>query len=277
MPVGQVDEVVEVAAHRPLGLVVRGDLPAGQVRGGLRQEVLLDQLGHLELVLHALPAAGLRLLLPDQLGHAHGGGGLGGQVLQQLAVVRRVLLLGQPRSQVQHADQLALGHQGDHQAQAHRAHVLQGRRVQLQLFHVHRPRGALQVREQGVVRCDVERRSLRPLRRRGRTGRLYGRLPVGPTAAPSHSRQDGCHSASCIQRSAFGNRYGSRHGGGNCHGCTGQPAPHETSPPAARSHRDAWAGCIVSRTTSRRWTLRSSRSTSSRSRDVKDSSVRVAS
>ena len=43
--VGQVDEVVEVAADLARRPVVGGDVPAGQARAAPRQEVLLDQLG----------------------------------------------------------------------------------------------------------------------------------------------------------------------------------------------------------------------------------------
>ncbi len=81
----------------------------------LGQEVLLDQLGDLHLLLVAFPLAGLDLLLLDQLRDPQRRSGLPGEVLQQLAVIRGVLLFGQPRTQVEQPDELPLGHQRDHQ------------------------------------------------------------------------------------------------------------------------------------------------------------------
>ena len=54
------------------------------------------------------PGRGLGLLLADQLATRSGRRGVRGQVVEQLAVVGGVVLLGQPRAEVQHADQLAL-------------------------------------------------------------------------------------------------------------------------------------------------------------------------
>ncbi len=63
LPVGQLEEVVEVAADLAGRLVVRGDLPAGQVGQLAREEVLLDQRRDLELLLDPLARPRLRRLL----------------------------------------------------------------------------------------------------------------------------------------------------------------------------------------------------------------------
>jgi hypothetical protein len=62
-------------------------VPAGQVGQLVGQELLLDELGDLQLLLHPLPLADLGLLLADQLGDPDGGRGVRGQVVEQLAVV----------------------------------------------------------------------------------------------------------------------------------------------------------------------------------------------
>ena len=58
--VGEVDEVVEVAADRARRPVERGDLPAGELGQLLRQEVLLDQLRDLRAPARAGRARGSR-------------------------------------------------------------------------------------------------------------------------------------------------------------------------------------------------------------------------
>ena len=55
--------------------------------------MLLDELRDRELLLHALPLAGLGLLLADELGHAQRGSSLAGKVVQQASVVGGVFLL----------------------------------------------------------------------------------------------------------------------------------------------------------------------------------------
>ena len=110
-PLAEVDEVVEVAADDPRRAVVRGDLPLREVRQLARQELLLDELRDLELLLVALALGGLGRLLADELRDADGGRGLGGERREQPAVVGRVVLLRQPRAEVERPDELALGHQ----------------------------------------------------------------------------------------------------------------------------------------------------------------------
>ena len=106
---GHLDEVVEVATDGPGRTVVRGDLPLRQVRQLARQELLLDEGRDPHLLLEALALGGLVRLLADELGDADGRRGLGGEGRQEAAVVRRVLLLGQPGAEVEGPDQLALG------------------------------------------------------------------------------------------------------------------------------------------------------------------------
>ena len=78
-PVGELDEVVEVAADDARRAVVRGDLPLREIRQLARQELLLDQLGDAQLLLDPLALGGLGRLLADQLGDADRGRGLRGE------------------------------------------------------------------------------------------------------------------------------------------------------------------------------------------------------
>ena len=134
------DEVVEVAADLARRPVVRVDLPARQVRQRARQEVLLDQLRDLQLLLQALAAADLDLLLAHELADAHGRGGLGGEALEQPAIVARVVLVREPRAEVQEADQLALGHQRHDQLDTGAPQLAQRGRVELESLDVDRAR-----------------------------------------------------------------------------------------------------------------------------------------
>ena len=80
--VGQVDEVVEIAADRLGRLPVGRHFPACQVRQLLGQEGLLDDAGDAQLLFQPLTGLRLDLLLADELRHAHGRRGLGRQVAQ---------------------------------------------------------------------------------------------------------------------------------------------------------------------------------------------------
>jgi len=96
-----VDEVVKVAAHSAGRAVQGGQGPTWQLRHLSRQEVLLDQASDLELVLDALTGADLQFLLAHQLPDPHRRSRLGGQILEQLAVVGGIILLRQTRSEVE--------------------------------------------------------------------------------------------------------------------------------------------------------------------------------
>ena len=135
LAVGQLEEVVEVAADLAGRPVVRGDVPAGQVGQLLRQELLLDQPGDVQLLLDPLAGEGLGLLLADQLRHADGRGGVGRQVLEQPAVVGGVLPLRPARAQAQHADQLARRHQRHDETDAGLPQGPDARRVQGDAVH----------------------------------------------------------------------------------------------------------------------------------------------
>ena len=158
--VGQVDEVVEVAADRLGRLPVGRHLPARQLGQFLRQQGLLDDAGDAQLLLQPLTGLRLDLLLADELRHAHGRRGLGRQVTEELAVVGRVLLFAPPRPQVEQADQLALADQRRDQLDPGLAQRTQGGRIQLQPLQVHRTPGAQQVRAQRVVRREIQRQDL---------------------------------------------------------------------------------------------------------------------
>ena len=86
-----------------------------------RQQRLLDQPRHAQFLLQALALLDFCLLLLHQLRHAHGRRRLRGQRVEQRAVVAGVVLLAQPRAQVQQADQVALAQQRHDQLHAARS------------------------------------------------------------------------------------------------------------------------------------------------------------
>src|SRR6266511_3850647 len=197
LPAGQFDEVVEVSADRSSRLVVGGHLPAGQVGQLAGQELLLDELGDLEFLLDPLALAQLDLLLAHELRHPDGRGGMRGQVVEELAVVVRVVLLAAARPEAQQADQLALAHQRYGQARALGAQRRERRGVQFEPVQVDGAVPAGEVGEQGIVGGDVQLHhrglgpgSVRCARRigdrRSRVGRPCGerRAPPAPTSAP---------------------------------------------------------------------------------------------
>src|SRR5215213_8124790 len=147
----EIQEVVEIAAHLAGGLVVGRYLVAGSVGYVLGEEGLLDQARDPELLLDALAFLGLLLLLADELGYLHGRRGLGGQVVQQLPVVSRVLLLGEARPQVEEPDQLALAHQRHDHLDVGFFHGPQGGRIEVELVDLYHPRGAGEVSHDGIV------------------------------------------------------------------------------------------------------------------------------
>ena len=253
LPLGQRDDVVEVAADLARGPVVGRHLPARELGQLLGEEVLLDQLGDLELLLEALARGRLGLLLAHELADPQRRRGLGGEVVEQLAVVGGVLLLGQPRAEVEDADQLALADERDRELDAGGLELGERGRVELERLDVDRPARALQVGEQRVVGRDVDRRGLLP--GRGRDGRLRGLLlGSAPQAAPEGAGQAG-HLRVLSTGHPSGNRYGARAG--------------------ARGRR--CAGCTVSRTAACNARPTASRSTSSRRRAPNASSVCAAS
>ena len=99
----------------------------------------------------------------DQLADPQGRRRLGGQVVEQLAVVGGVLLLRAARTEVEHADQLALADQRHGQLDAGRLHGAAAPGVQLERLDVDRTGRALQVGQQRVVRARC--RPVRPRRR----------------------------------------------------------------------------------------------------------------
>ena len=212
-PAGHLDEVVEVAADSPRRTVVGRDLPFGQVRQLARQELLLDQGGDPHLLLQALAFGGFLGLLANELGDADRRRGLGGERRQQAAIVRRVVLLGQARPQIERPDQLALGDQRHDQCHAGRPKVRHGRRVQFELRELDRTGGSLEVGEERIGLGDVhgDRIGLggtRGGRRRwsGRRGGV-GRMVVSTEEAADRAGQC-CHLVPHAGGWASGNRYG---------------------------------------------------------------------
>ena len=153
----EVDEVVEVAADDPGRAVVRGDLPLREVGQLARQELLLDELRDLELLLVALALGGLGGLLADELRDTDGGRGLGGERRQQPAIVGRVVLLRQPRAEVECPDELALGHQRHDERDAAASQLVERRGRELEAREVDRTGCGLEVGEERIGLRDLHR------------------------------------------------------------------------------------------------------------------------
>ena len=157
--VGQLDEVVEVPAHRTRGTVERRDLPVRELRQLARQELLLDERCDPHLLLVALARLHLRGLLLDELGDAHGRRRLCSEAGQEPPVVGGVLLLGQAWPEIERADQLALAHQRDDKGDAGGPKVADCLGVQVEPGDVDRTRRGLEIGEERVVRRDLDLRA----------------------------------------------------------------------------------------------------------------------
>src|SRR5215208_6658216 len=151
LAVVELQEVVEVAAYLASGLVVSRKLVAGQIRHMFGEKGLLHQARDPELLLDALALLGLLLLLADELGYLHSRCCLGSQVVEELPVVGRVLLLGEARPQVEKPDQLALAHQRHDHLDVGFLHGPEGRRIQIELVDLDHPGSAGEVSHNGVV------------------------------------------------------------------------------------------------------------------------------
>ena len=136
--------------------------------------------------------------------------GLGGEVVEQLAVVGGVLLLGEPRPEVEHADQLALADERHRELDARRLELGERRRVELERLDVDGAARALQVGEQRVVRRDVDRRGLVAAPAAGR-GLGARRSSCGSAPQARGGRcGSGRSSHGPFYGPASGNRYGRR-------------------------------------------------------------------
>ena len=189
LAVGQRDEVVEVSADLRGGAVERRDLPARQVRQRLREELLLDELRDAELLLDALARSDLGLLLAHELRDTDGRRGLRGELLEEPAVIRGVVLVGEPAAEVEEADELALADERHDELHAVRAQRADSGRVELQVVDRDRARARVEVRQDRVVRCDVDRRRLEHPEARGRCLRRGRRDVALPEYPPERPRQ----------------------------------------------------------------------------------------
>src|SRR5215218_7101336 len=176
MAVLEFEEVIEVSSYLAGGAVEVRYIPAGDLRHALGEESLLDQARDPELLLDALPLLGLLLLLADKLGDLHGRRGLGSEVVQELPVVGRVLLLGEARAQVEEPDQLSLAHQRHDHLDLGRLHGSQGRRIEVELVDLDHARGTDEVSYDGVVGRYLQ---LRPRFLRGSLHEGLGDLLLG--------------------------------------------------------------------------------------------------
>src|SRR5919107_813414 len=151
MAVLEFEKVVEIAAYLTRGLVEVRYIPAGDLGHVFGEEGLLDQARHPELLLDALALLGLLLLLAHELRHLDRRRGLGGEVVQELPVVGRVLLLGEARPQVQKPDQFALAYERHDHLDVGRLHGPEGGRIEVELVDLDHPGGAGEVGHDGVV------------------------------------------------------------------------------------------------------------------------------
>ena len=191
----QGDHVVEVAAHLTRRAIVGRHLPSGQIRQLPGQEVLLDQAGDLELLLEALARRGLGLLLAHELADSQSRRRLGGQAVEELAIVGGVVLLREARAEVEHTDQLALAHERDGELHTGCLELAQRGRVELERVDVDGPGNPLEVGEQGIVGSDVDRRRL-GRRRLRRTGRLRLRRAAASQQRVPEGSSEGRHRSS---------------------------------------------------------------------------------
>ena len=186
LPVGQLEEVVEVAADLAGRLVVRRHLPAGKVGQHAREEVLLDQRRDLELLLDPLARPRLCRLLLHELRDLESRGGLRREPVEEALVVGRVLLVGEPRPEVERADELAAADQRHDERDAGLAECRDAGRLELEALDVDRSARALEVRDEWVVRRDLDARCLDGRDRGGdllgRLGRLRGATSAGDLA-----------------------------------------------------------------------------------------------
>ena len=183
-PSGQLDEVVEVAAHLAGRPVVGGDAASRAARAALGQEVLLDQPGDLELLLDALARARLGLLLAHELADPQRRRRLRGQVLEQ------------PRSSHEYSCSDSRGPRlstpisspwvtsGTTSLTPAARSSLERGRVELEPVDVDGAGRALEVGEQRVVRRDLDRRARR------------GARPAAPLAVSTARRRGAAVAAS---------------------------------------------------------------------------------
>ena len=115
------------------------------------------------------------------------------RAVEQPLVVARVLLLRQPRPEVEHADQLAARDERHDEHDARLPHLLQRRRLELEPGDVHGAGCALEHRQHRVVGRDVEGRfgddRLTSDALTRRVGRRAAAYPV-PQRAPGRLRRD---------------------------------------------------------------------------------------
>ena len=169
-PVGQRDHVVEVAADLARRAVVgaRSASRAGPAAPCGRKCCWISRATSSSCS-KRWRVARLGLLLAHELAHPQRRRGLCGEVVEQLAVVRRVVLLAESRPEVEDTDQLALADQRDGQ--------LDARRLQL----AQRPASRARAR-----RCRPRRwraRSRRAADRWARSRRAPARAAAGASAA----------------------------------------------------------------------------------------------
>jgi hypothetical protein len=79
---------------------------------------LLDYTSNSQLLLKTFALSGFDLLLADQLSDPDGGRGLSSQMVEQPAILRRVILLAETVAQIEQTDQFALTDQWHDQLHA---------------------------------------------------------------------------------------------------------------------------------------------------------------
>ena len=168
LAVGQLEEVVEVAADLAGRLVVRVEVPAGQARGSSRGRKFcwISCATRSSCSMRSRDAR-LGRLAAHELGHLQRRRGLRGERVEQPLVVGRVLLVGEPRAEVERADQLAARDERHDQRHARGAQRVDGGRLQLEPVDLDHAAGA----SGGTRAAGRWARSPRPARPAGSAAR----------------------------------------------------------------------------------------------------------
>src|SRR5438093_2789740 len=201
LSVGELDEVVEIAAHFARGAVERRDLPTRELRYPLRKELLLDELRDAHLLLETLAGPDLDLLLAHELRDPDRGRRLTCQLVEKPAVFARIFLVGEARAELEEPDQLALADERDDQPRAARAERLDGGRVELELVKTDRTARLSEIGEERVVWGDVDGRPFGRLASRGGCRALHIHIFRRGGAKPDHPPErprPGHHSSSFL-------------------------------------------------------------------------------
>ena len=118
---------------------------------------MLNQARDAQFLLQPFTLLRLDLLFAHQLRHAHGRRSLRGEVVEQGAIVGRVVLIAQARAEIQQADQFALRHQRHDQPRARFAQLTQGGRIEMKFVDLDHAGRTAEVGHQRIGRSEIQR------------------------------------------------------------------------------------------------------------------------